>query len=614
MKPISFLVGLVSFLSFSSSGVRAEIIELVTYYPSGGSGGSDPQLRSLRVGTAYAGTPSPGNGIALIFDSVGIGIPAGGGDPIGALEVRGVAGGPDRAVFLPGAGGTLNVGIGIVDPALRLHVVQDQNTTSIAGVSNPNAGNQAVTDFRVGQDVVTGNGQYGALNYYGSGTAAGFQGYGNPNQVSLVAALGAVNGLTIATNANAPIRFLTNTSGVNNERMRINGAGQVGIGVVNPAAGAALDIASGDLFVRNTAANNNHVRIRGPSDANTGIELRSETLGGTPYIDFANDGAVDYDVRLIMTGNDGLLVDGSNITRFRYVGADLIPSQLALSKGRGTEAAPARPLAGDGLGMLRLQGVSLNAAIPFYDGAVIQGLAANNWSNTSAPADLVFSTTPVNVTGSLERMRIASNGNVGIGGTPVYKLDVIGSLGNIPRIYSRTTDGSLTRLGLQSTNRHWSISNYGTQFNPQGSFNIADESSGIVRLTIAINGRTTLNGGLTVVGGSKNFEIPHPLKPGLHLVHSTLEGPEIAVFYRGESRLTNGSAIVELPDYFEKLTRPEGRTAQLTAKGEEPFLLSYSGIENGKLTVHGSKPDGEFSWEVMAVRADLGPLQVEEKE
>jgi len=158
------------------------------------------------------------------------------------FDVRLALAGDDR---LNVEGGTVRVG-------------RNQNATeSVLGVTNMNAGNQAVTDFRVGQDVETGNGQYGALNYYGSGTPAGFQGYGNPNQVSLVAALGAVNGLTIATNANAPIRFLTNSNGVNNERMRVTGAGNVGIGTGAPQtpapngqAGGNLD--ANDVFVRGT--------------------------------------------------------------------------------------------------------------------------------------------------------------------------------------------------------------------------------------------------------------------------------------------------------------------------------------------------------------------------
>ena len=144
-------------------------------------------------------------------------------------------------MFLDGASG--NIGIGTMAPVFPLEVVRNQNATVVAGgFSNTSAGNAGVTDLRVGQDVETNNGQYGALNYYGSGTPANFQGYGNPNQVSLVAAFRAVNGLSIATNANAPIKFLTNSNGVNNERMRITGAGNVGIGTNAPNPAAALEL------------------------------------------------------------------------------------------------------------------------------------------------------------------------------------------------------------------------------------------------------------------------------------------------------------------------------------------------------------------------------------
>jgi hypothetical protein len=111
--------------------------------------------------------------------------------------------------------------------------------------------------------------------------------------------------------------------------------------------------------------------------------------------------------------------------------------------------------------------------------------------------------------------------------------------------------------------------------------------------------------------GTKNFEINHPTKPGKKLVHAAIEGPEAAVYYRGEGKLIEGKAIIELPDYFEALTRKEGRTVQLTAKGTKPYLLSASEVKDGKFTVYGTEPDGEFYWEVKAVRADVEPLQVE---
>jgi hypothetical protein len=119
-----------------------------------------------------------------------------------------------------------------------------------------------------------------------------------------------------------------------------------------------------------------------------------------------------------------------------------------------------------------------------------------------------------------------------------------------------------------------------------------------------------VNGNFTATG-TKSFEIDHPTKPGMKLVHACIEGPEVAVFYRGEGKLINGEAVVELPDYFEALTRREGRTVQLTPKGAEPYLLSATDVVDGKFKVYGSKPDGSFYWEVKAVRADVEPLKVE---
>ncbi|HKQ74568.1 MAG TPA: LamG domain-containing protein, partial [Blastocatellia bacterium] len=102
----------------------------------------------------------------------------------------------------------------------------------------------------------------------------------------------------------------------------------------------------------------------------------------------------------------------------------------------------------------------------------------------------------------------------------------------------------------------------------------------------------------------KNFLIPHPIKPGYNLVHSCIEGPEVGVYYRGEAQLRKGETLIRLPEYFEALTRKEGRTVQLTAKGKEPFRLSYEEIKDGQFKVYGTKSNGEFSWEVKAVRAD----------
>jgi hypothetical protein len=155
--------------------------------------------------------------------------------------------------------------------------------------------------------------------------------------------------------------------------------------------------------------------------------------------------------------------------------------------------------------------------------------------------------------------------------------------------------------------------------NSTGYFEINFATNNIVSISTTGNvgiGTTNPTSKLYVAGtftatGTKNFEIDHPTKFGKKLVHAAIEGPEAAVYYRGEGKLIGGKAIIELPDYFEVLTRKEHRTIQITAKGTKPYLLSASEVKDGKFMVYGTEPDGEFYWEVKAIRADVEPLQIE---
>jgi len=63
-----------------------------------------------------------------------------------------------------------------------------------------------------------------------------------------------------------------------------------------------------------------------------------------------------------------------------------------------------------------------------YSSAVVS-FAEGTYSPTSNPGYLSFQTTSVNATGTTEKVRIASSGNVGIGtSAPVQKLDVNGGI------------------------------------------------------------------------------------------------------------------------------------------------------------------------------------------
>jgi len=142
-------------------------------------------------------------------------------------------------------------------------------------------------------------------------------------------------------------------------------------------------------------------------------------------------------------------------------------------------------------------------------------------------------------------------------------------------------------------------------------------SGGIARLWSGSDKVTVTTGG-TLTAATKNFRINHPLDPEHRLlIHACLEGPENAVYYRGQGRLEGGLARVELPDYFEALARPEGRTVILTSCCEEnePIsVLAASGIVNGAFNVRAAddrNPRQLFYWEVKAVRADVEPLETQ---
>ena len=107
----------------------------------------------------------------------------------------------------------------------------------------------------------------------------------------------------------------------------------------------------------------------------------------------------------------------------------------------------------------------------------------------------------------------------------------------------------------------------------------------------------------------KKFNIPHPSKPGMRLVHASLEGPEIGVYCRG--RLT-GSNKIQLPDYWKDLVHQDSITVQLQPIGNRHYHLSVVEFTNEYVIVKESddKPIDCF-YHVYAERKDVGRLVVE---
>jgi len=119
--------------------------------------------------------------------------------------------------------------------------------------------------------------------------------------------------------------------------------------------------------------------------------------------------------------------------------------------------------------------------------------------------------------------------------------------------------------------------------------------------------------------GSGSFLIDHPLDPENKLLrHNFVESPENLVVYRGKAKLNSiGETIVELPDYFEALTKENEATVVLTSIGK-PFLTGYEWENDFKsFNIYGES-EREVSWVVYADRDDpviheLGQPVEEEK-
>lgn len=139
-------------------------------------------------------------------------------------------------------------------------------------------------------------------------------------------------------------------------------------------------------------------------------------------------------------------------------------------------------------------------------------------------------------------------------------------------------------------------------------------SSGAVSMalgsnSIAIGGTQISLSGTTVVSGSfsatsKSFCIPHPVKANTMLVHGVTESPVHGVEYTAVGTFDpDGECVVTLPDYFEALTRTEGRTVLLTPVGK-PYPVGADLPNGGTFTAYGDA-GREFCWLVKAARSDV---------
>jgi len=180
-----------------------------------------------------------------------------------------------------------------------------------------------------------------------------------------------------------------------------------------------------------------------------------------------------------------------------------------------------------------------------------------------------------------------------------------------------TTDGAGIAVHGACAGAHWGVyglsaAHYGVYGKTQsashgGVFGISADSS-----EYAILGYQDTYGVWTTSltsGAIKSFQIPHGLREGYDLVHSSIEGPLIDLIYRGKVDLVDGVASISIDTKFgmtagtfEWLTKnPQTFTSNET--GWDAVRSSFSG-DTITIECQNSSSTDTISWMVIAERGD----------
>ena len=217
---------------------------------------------------------------------------------------------------------------------------------------------------------------------------------------------------------------------------------------------------------------------------------------------------------------------------------------------------------------------------------------------------------------------IASDGDVGIGTTgPANKLDVYGSLavGSSYVGVSAPSDGVIIEgnvgIGTSSVSNKLDVAGgiaIGSSYAGSSAPSNGAIIEGYVGIGTSSNSYYPLYVNGTLYATSKYFIIDHPVpeKKAQHkkLLHACIEGPEVAVYFRGKNDLN----IIKMPDYWDSLVHIDSMTVELTPIGANQDIYVDSIADNGDVTI-ASNTDAplNYFYVVYGERKDVDKLEPE---
>lgn len=503
-------------------------------------------LISYWVGRGYGATAWSGDRAAMVFRASENWTDAAQGSSI-AFNTTAV--GTTSTTERMRIASTGNVGINVTSPSQRLAVDGEIYFTSATG--NSTNGNVRV--------IGTSQNQASYFEHYGSGTSVVYgrvasgtlasptatangvdclrlsaQGYDGVSAFKQIATIGLQSvGATSTTSSGGRIIFSTvqNTTTTLTERMRLDDAGNLGVGISSPSARLHVQSDFGGvndaLIINNgitsaTAGRGSRIAFTGTGNttiasiesqtsttSNTEGSLFLKAIGASGIQSFTTNGSER--MRIIPSGDVGIgtvfaagtlnvttalhIVRDGNLATTRIESYNTSSANsLQFVRARGTAAAPANLNANDGIGGIYALGYGggITSAV-----AGIELVASQNFSSTAQGTYITLSTTLDGTTTRLERLRITNSGEVRFNGSTSGYVGLQSPAA--PTSYTMTLPTAQGAAGSYLQNNGsgtltWRASNYGIS-SSSGTFTTTSTTYVAVTnlsVTITTNGRPVM--------------------------------------------------------------------------------------------------------------------------
>jgi hypothetical protein len=212
-----------------------------------------------------------------------------------------------------------------------------------------------------------------------------------------------------------------------------------------------------------------------------------------------------------------------------------------------------------------------------------------------------------------ERMRIRSSGQVGVGTSqPESALTVEGLTEGDAILFKHPNQPGEVAVGTSSAGLSGGVATFGPNGIPNAAMVcnnqnadhgavVVYDAAGIAKAYMVVD-----SGGTGwVVADIKSFRVAHPDKPDTDIVYAAIEGPEAAAYVRGTAHLSNGEAVIDLPEHFTSIASREGLTVQLTPNSATSLGLAVEEKSTERIIVRelsNGKGDYDFDWEAKCIR------------